>query len=148
MHLVRIPNKKAGRVFLQISESYRDANGKVKRRTTKPLGYLDELEKQYDDPIAFFKLQAQEMTRQKNEEQAAVNISIHPASRLQKHDELNGSNRKNLGYAALSSIYHQLEIDYFLNNRRRFTKAYYNHKGQLQKRNNRCLLELPNSSRA
>jgi len=127
MHLVQIPNKKAGRVFLQISESYRDANGNVKRRTIKPLGYLDELKKTHEDPIAFFKLQAKEMTRQKQEEQAVVNISIRPTSRLQKHHELPDANRKNLGYAALSSIYHQLEIDYFLNNRRRYTKAAYNH---------------------
>ena len=30
--------------------------------------------------------------------------------------------RKNIGYAALSVLYHQLEIDYLLNNRRRYTR--------------------------
>jgi len=127
MYVSKIINKKTGRIFIQIVESYRDVDKMTRHRVIQPLGYVDELEKQYDDPIVFFKLQAKEMTRQKNEEQAAVNISISPASRLQKHDELNGSNRKNLGYAALSSIYHELEIDYFLNNRRRYTKASYNH---------------------
>ena len=127
MYVSKIMNKKTGRVFIQIVESYRDVDKMTRHRVIQPLGYVDELEKKYDDPIAFFKLQAKEMTRQKQEEQAALNISISPATRLQKNDELTDSNRKNLGYAALSSIYHQLEIDYFLNNRRRYTKASYNH---------------------
>ena len=127
MYVAKIMNKKTGRIFIQIVESYRDVDKMTRHRVIQPLGYVDELEKQYDDPIAFFKLQAKEMTRQKQEEQAALNISIRPATRLQKNDELTDSNRKNLGYAALSSIYHQLEIDYFLNNRRRYTKASYNH---------------------
>jgi transposase len=36
-----------------------------------------------------------------------------------------GQNRKNLGYAALSAIYHELELDVFLNNRARALKSKY-----------------------
>lgn len=34
---------------------------------------------------------------------------------------------KNFGYAALSKLCHALKIDYFINNRRRYTDSSYNH---------------------
>ena len=43
-----------GRVFLSFVQGYRE-NGKVKHKTIEKIGYLDELEKEYDDPIAHFK---------------------------------------------------------------------------------------------
>ena len=38
--------------------------GKVKQKTVEKLGYLDELEKLYPDPIAHFKALAKERTRE------------------------------------------------------------------------------------
>jgi len=44
-------------------QGYRDPNtGKVKHKTVKSLGYLDELEKEFKDPIAHFKEVAKQMT--------------------------------------------------------------------------------------
>ena len=43
-----------GRTFLVFAQGYRK-NGKVKHKTIEKIGYLDELEKIYDDPIAHFK---------------------------------------------------------------------------------------------
>jgi hypothetical protein len=48
--------RKNGRIYLSIEKAYRDADGKPRAKTIKSLGYLDELEKIYDDPIAHFKL--------------------------------------------------------------------------------------------
>ena len=45
---------KNGRIFLSIVHGY-SIDGKTRHRTIKALGYLDELEKQYDDPISHFK---------------------------------------------------------------------------------------------
>ena len=44
-----------GRVYLSIVEGFRDTSTKKpKQRKVKGLEFLDDLEKEYDDPIAFF----------------------------------------------------------------------------------------------
>ena len=123
MFLVKIPNKKSGRVFLQISEGYR-SGGKVKQRKVKALGYLDELEELYEDPVAHFKEVAIQMTEEKRRLKETITLSIPIHRALESCEALDAcrQNRKNLGYAACSVLYHQLEIDYFLNNRRRYKK--------------------------
>jgi hypothetical protein len=56
MYLKQIPNKKSGRVFLSIVEPYRHKeSGNTRTKTVKALGYLDELEKEMDDPITYYK---------------------------------------------------------------------------------------------
>jgi hypothetical protein len=48
--------RKDGRVYFSIEKAYRDkATGKSKAKTIQSLGYLNELEKEYDDPVAHFK---------------------------------------------------------------------------------------------
>ena len=58
--------RKNGRVYLSIEKAYRDQDGKPRAKTIKSLGYLDELEKEYDDPIAHFKEVARRMTEEEN----------------------------------------------------------------------------------
>ena len=58
--------RKNGRIYLSIEKAYRDADGKPRAKTIKSLGYLDELEKIYDDPIAHFKEVARKMTEEEN----------------------------------------------------------------------------------
>lgn len=123
MFLVKIPNKKTGRVFLQISEGYRE-NGKVKQKKVKALGYLDELEKEHEDPIAHFKEVAKQMTEERAVAEIGRVLRLNPKAKLPKAEETSAdlSIRKNIGYAALSILYHELEIDAFINNRRRYKK--------------------------
>ena len=54
---------KNGKIFLSIVDGYR-VNNKVKQVVIKKLGYLSDLEKQFDDPISYFK---EEVTKMKNE---------------------------------------------------------------------------------
>lgn len=55
MFLRQSKNKKTGRTYLSIVHGYRDKVTKKSRtKTIESLGYLDELEKEYDDPVAFF----------------------------------------------------------------------------------------------
>ena len=124
MFLVKIPNKKTGKVFLQISESYRDAKGKPKQRVVMPLGYLDELQADYPDPVGHFTAVARQMTEDRKKAKEERVVRLDPSSRLEKAETLapDDVRRKNIGYAALSVLYHQLEIDYLLNNRRRYTR--------------------------
>ncbi|MEQ6378754.1 IS1634 family transposase [Bacillaceae bacterium S4-13-56] len=122
MFLRKMKNKKTGRTYLSIVHSYRDkATKKTKSKTIESLGYLDELEKQYDDPIAFFEEKVKQMNKQQDTDRSAINFSIDKGERLQT-DQVN---RKNLGYAALSKIYHELGIHTFFTNRQRHTKNDY-----------------------
>ena len=115
--------KKTDRTRLKIVEGYRK-DGKVKQRMIKDLGYLDELEKQFDNPIEHFRAVARQMTAEKNRARETVQVMVPVHSTLARQEELAPEKypRKNLGYGALSMLYHQLEIDYFLNNRRRYKK--------------------------
>jgi len=61
MFLSKAYNKKTGRIYLSIVHGYRDENKKAKKKTIKSLGYLDELEKEFDNPIAHFTVIAKSM---------------------------------------------------------------------------------------
>lgn len=121
MFLKKTPNK-SGRINLAIVDGYYDkATKKTKHKVIESLGYLDELEKQYDDPIDYFTKRAKKLTEEKKAKQAPINFTFYDSDRLCVGDSL----RKNFGYAALSKIYHELELDKFLNNRQRHTKESY-----------------------
>jgi len=109
-----------GRKYLAIVRGYRDPETKkVRHKSVMSLGYLDELEKQYPDPIAHFKKVAADMTRREAEASSPATIALGRDERL----EPGVGNRRNLGYAALSAIYHELGLDVFFSNRARKTKG-------------------------
>ena len=111
MYLKKSKNNKTGRTYLYIADGYHDKEkGYTKTITIQSLGYLDVLEKQYDDPIAHFT----EVVRQMNEEKKEQKLSIPMQISLNENLNLNTNNLCNFGYAALSKIYHELEIDKFL----------------------------------
>ena len=121
MYLKKTPNKK-GRIFLSIIDSYYDKKTKnAKHKTVESIGYLDELEKIYDDPIAHFQKRVEQLKEEKKAKQSPINFTFYDSDRLCVGDDF----RKNFGYAALSKVYHELEIDKFLINRQRHTKESY-----------------------
>ena len=123
MFLATISDKKTGRTILKIVESRRE-NGRSKKHMIQNLGYLDELEKIYPDPIAHFKEVAKQMTLEKKEKEEARHVQLDPNASLPKQENLSPTAvaRKNLGYAALSKLYHEIKIDVFLNNHQRYKK--------------------------
>jgi len=121
MYLKQTPNKK-GRVFLSIVDGYYDKTTKNSKQVTiESLGYLDELEKKYEDPIAFFTQRVEKLKEEKKIKNAPINLTFLHSDRLCIGDNL----RKNFGYAALSKIYHELEINKFFNNKQRHSKEEY-----------------------
>lgn len=55
MYLKKSTRKKNGRTHLSIAQGYWDSDSKHARtKTIKTLGYLDELSKEYDNPISSF----------------------------------------------------------------------------------------------
>lgn len=122
MHLKKTPNPK-GRIRLSIVDSYYDKNKKCSRqKTIESLGWLDELEQQYEDPIAHFTKRVEILKAQKNARQAPLQFLFYDSDRLSVS---NTRLRKNFGYTALSRIYHQLGIHTFLINRQRHSNEKY-----------------------
>jgi transposase len=122
MYLRKCPNKKTGRVQLDIVQAYRDKDGKSKHKSVLHIGYLDLAEKQYPDPIAHFTEVARQMTAEYKEQTKPVHIEFYLKQAMEKsYDEC-----KNFGYAALSKIYHELDIKSFLGNRQRSVKTDFN----------------------
>jgi transposase len=121
MNLKQSPRKN-GRIYLSIEKAYRDKDtGKPRSKTIQSLGYLDVLEKEYDDPIAHFKEVARKMTEEeqsKNKVTLAINMNekLSPGS----------DNRKNFGYAAILKIYHELGLDTFFKNKARHENFEFN----------------------
>jgi len=119
MYLKKSKNNKTGRTYLAIAESYRDKETKKsKSHTIQSIGYLDELEKEYEDPIAHFNGIVREMKANEALRKPRIQVSYDTQEKLL----VGTNNRSNFGYSAFSSIYHELEIDKFLINRQRSTK--------------------------
>jgi len=119
MYLRKVKQKNTGRTYLSIVEGYRDKETKKPRsRTIKSLGYLDDLMKEYPDPIKHFEEVIVIMKQEKADNEIDILVKYKSTEKL----NVGTNNRKNFGYAAFSSIYHELEIDKFLINRQRSTK--------------------------
>jgi transposase len=111
--------QKNGRIFLSIVDGYYDKEkGHSRTITIEKVGYLDELEKEYEDPIDFFNEKVKVLKGEKAERKSPVSIEFSHDEKLTYDDDY----RKNFGYAALSQVYHELEIDKFLINKQRSSK--------------------------
>ena len=106
--------RKDGRIWLAICKSVRK-DGVSKTVTVEKLGWVDDLRKQHPDPIAHYRAYAKELTRMEQAESGAQTIAIHPLERIDKRS----ANRKNLGFIALSDVYHALNLHTFFKNRQR-----------------------------
>ena len=120
MYLKKTTRKFDDRIYLSIAEGFHDPQKKHTRtRTVQSLGFLDELQKQYPDPIAHFKKLVDEMNEEKKEQ--LVSLDFNLSNLLVKGDDA-----KLLGYAPLSKIYHELELDTFFINRQQCLNSRYN----------------------
>jgi Transposase len=110
MNLKQSPNPKTGRTYLSIVKGYREAGtGKAKAKTVLALGYLDDLQQDYPDPIAHFKEVARQMTEEENaHRQLSLNIN------MDEDLSLNQNLSQNIGYAAIMQIYNALDLPLFL----------------------------------
>lgn len=102
--------KPNGDIYLSIREKYHVPGIGAREKTIQSLGYVSQLRKTYDDPVAHFTRVAAEMTAQKKEERS-VQILIDTTAKMST-----GTNDvKNVGYGVLKELYKQLEIDKFWN---------------------------------
>ena len=117
MFLKACPGYK-GKLYLSFVQGYRDENGKVKQKTIEKIGYLDDLKKQYDDPIAHFKKIAKQKSKEDINELVIKNLKCKIID--------NNSISKNLGYVVLKKIYQELGITNILNLEQKKLKIKYN----------------------
>lgn len=111
--------RKDGRVYLTLVEGYREG-GKVKHRTVESLGYLDELEREHEDPIAHFSQVCDEANAAARAGRQSVQIAIHPQQKIDKRKVA----RKNIGSAVLLAVYGALGVEQVVRNhfkQRRFS---------------------------
>jgi len=109
-------NKSHKGILLTYTIGYRE-NGKVKHRNVETIGYLDDLKKEYDDPISHFKKLAKEKSNDDINEITIKNIN----SKLID----NNSFSRNIGYIFLKKIYSELELKNFFNSKQKKLKISY-----------------------
>ena len=112
---------KNGRILLTLTRSYRE-NGKVKQKHVEVLGYLDELEKIYPDPIAHFREIAKQRTAEETRNSEPIKLVLNPDTKISEHE----IGLKNLGYVFLEKIYHELGIHTFFQRRENRLKIDFN----------------------
>ena len=116
MYLKACPGYK-GKIYLSFVQGYRDEFGKVKQKTIKKLGYLEDLKKTYDDPIAHFKEIAKQKTNDDINEYTIKNLNT-------KKIDIN-SKTKNLGYYIAKNIYSSFNLEGVIDNVQNKSKIEY-----------------------
>ena len=107
-----------GKPYLSFVQGYRQ-DGKVKQKTVEKLGYLEDLEKEYSDPIAHFKQVAKERSKS---EVPQKTLELNLLAKLPDQAAL----RKNLGYVVPKSVYSLLGLRAYFQNKQRHLKVDYN----------------------
>ena len=99
---------KNGRVLLTYTHGFRE-NGKLKQKNIETIGYLDDLEKRYEDPIAHFREIARQRTAERAREMEPIQLVLDSQAEIAAYE----IGLKNLGYAVLEKLYHELGIHTF-----------------------------------
>lgn len=112
-------NKKTGRTYLAIYESYRDDNNIPRSRSVKKIGFLDELVNTYDDPVLHFTNVAKQMTiDKKNDSSLSLSIDLNASIDT-------GFNLLNVGYLPYKYIYNEIGLnDFFINKQKNLNIQY------------------------
>ena len=109
-------NKSHKGILLTYTIGYRE-NGKVKHRNVETIGYLEDLKKEYDDPILHFKNLAKEKSNDDVNEITIKNLN----SKLIDNE----SSHKNIGYIFLKKIYEELDLKNFFISKQKNLKISY-----------------------
>ena len=107
---------KNGKIYLSIVDGYR-VNGKVKQNVIQKLGYLDELKKEFDDPIAHYKVYVNQL---KEEFKTKITTTFDTTQDNDFDDDT-----FNIGYAYLKMIFKELDIDSILKEKQYASKIEY-----------------------
>ena len=107
---------KSGKIYLSIVDGYR-VNGKVKQKVYQKLGYLEDLKKQFDDPIAHYKNYVEEL-KKKNETKFSFKGDTEQDNDFE-------DDTFNIGYSYLKKIFQELDISTILKEKQYSSKIEY-----------------------
>lgn len=113
---LKVAKFKNGRTYLSIVDGYR-INGKVKQKVYQKIGYLDELEKQFDDPISHYKQEVEKLKIEFSSKRTAIFDT--------NLDNDFTDDTFNIGYAYLKRIFQELNIIDVLKNKQYSTNIEY-----------------------
>lgn len=113
---LKVAKYKNGKTYLSIVDGYRDKNKKVKQNVIKKLGYLEDLKKEYEDPITHFKSEV-ELLKKENKINVPSKLSIDEPLKI------NDNTFKNLGYGFIKKIYQELDFKNFFNDKQKKLKV-------------------------
>ncbi|MGF6991654.1 transposase [Lachnospiraceae bacterium PM6-15] len=113
--------KSNGDMYLSLREKYHVPKVGSREKTIESLGYLSELKKTMDDPIAYYTQYAKDQTAKKKTEKSKT-ISIDTNEKL----AIGTNDVKNVGYGILKLIYKELELDKFWNWKTKNRKMKFN----------------------
>lgn len=99
---------KSGKIYLSIVDGYWK-DGKVKQKVYQKLGYLEDLKKQFDDPIVHYKNYINELKKE-------FETKITTTFDLNKDNDFD-DDTFNIGYAYLKKIFQDLDISSVLKNK-------------------------------
>ena len=105
MHLLKTKTSN-GKTYLRLARSFRK-NGKVKKEIVENLGYLEDLQAEYDDPIAHFEQIAKQRTEEDNKSKILADFWVG------KDEETPSYLRPktNIAIPVVLKIYNDLGID-------------------------------------
>ena len=107
---------KNGKTYLSIVDGYR-IDGKVKQKVYQKIGYLDDLEKQFENPIEYYKKYVEDLKEQQ--------ISKITTTFDITQDNTFNDDTFNIGYAYLKSIFRDLNITDVLKSKQYSSKIEY-----------------------
>ena len=107
---------KNGKTYLSIVDGYR-INGKIKQTVYQKLGYLDDLKKQFDDPVEYYKNYIDNLKKQRITKVTATFDTT-------KDNDFN-DDTFNVGYVYLKMIFQQLNIAKILKSKQYETNIEY-----------------------
>ena len=107
---------KSGRIYLSIVDGYWK-DGKVKQKVYQKLGYLDDLKKEFDDPISHYKKHVEEL---KKEFESKITTTFD----MNQDNDFN-DDTFNIGYSYLKKIFQELDIPSVLREKQYSSKIEY-----------------------
>lgn len=107
---------KNGKTYLSIVDGYR-IDGKVKQKVFQKLGYLDDLEKEFENPVEYYKNYVENL---KKEQITKITATFD----VTRDNDFN-DDTFNIGYAYLKNIFQELNISPTLKSKQYASKIEY-----------------------
>ena len=104
-------NKTSKGPYMILCNKYRDHNGKIKDQVVESIGYVQDFQSQFPDPIAHFKQVAREKTEALREQKKAARKTV--SIDMNQEMEPDEDSLRNVGYAVFRRLYQELELSSF-----------------------------------